>query len=250
MQAIDSHMHLGECRVFRLNVTEEQLIKYLETKYLGKYSIAAAIVQPFPGAPDPVQTHNRIFELSKKLKGRIYGMASINPHLGEEVVARELDRVLGELGFVAIKIHTVGHAISPTNPRANVIFEKAAKHRVPVMIHTGPGPFSDPANAAPRVEEYPDVKIILGHAGFGVYTSGAIWLAKKYDNIYLEPSWVYVYDLAAMVAEVPNKTLFGTDLLENTLAEFAKIESLRLSDEVKEQILYKNAKEVFNLKIS
>lgn len=244
MKVIDSHMHLGECRIFGLNVAEEQLLKYFD-----KYNITAAVVQPFPGAPDPVETHNRIFELSKRLKGKVYGMASINPHLGEEVVARELDRVLGELGFVAIKLHTLGHAIPPANPRATVLFEKAAKYRVPVMVHTGPGPFSDPVNVAPRAEEYTDVKIILAHAGFGVYTPAAMWLAKKYDNIYLEPSWVPVYDLAMLVAETPDKLLFGTDLLENTPVEFAKIESLQLPDDVREQVLYKNAKEVFNLKL-
>lgn len=244
MKIIDSHMHLGECRIFGLNITEEQLVEYFD-----KYKITAAIVQPFPGAPDPREVHDRIYRLAKKLENRVYGMASINPHLGRDVVGRELERVLGDLGFVAIKLHTAGHAVSPTNPAASIVFEYAAKYKVPVMVHTGPGPFSDPMSVAPRAEEYTDVKIVLGHAGFEVYAAGALWLAKKYDNVYLEISWTPVYWLSAMINEVPGKVLFGTDLVENTPVELAKIESLNLKNEIKELILYKNAKEVFGLPI-
>lgn len=237
-------MHLGPCNIFVLNITKDQL-----TNYIQKYGITATIVQPFPGAPDPIKIHNEIYELSKELSGKIYGMACVNPHIGREKVSKELERVLREFKFVAIKIHTAGHAISPANPNADVIFEYAAKYRVPVMIHTGPGPFSDPMNVAPRAEEYIDVKIILAHAGFGIYTSGVLWLAKKYDNVYLEHSWVPIYDLRLFIDQVPNKVLFGTDLIENVPVEFAKIEGLRLSTDVKESVLYRNAKEVFRLPI-
>lgn len=242
MKIIDTHMHLGECRIFGLNITEEQLLDYLD-----RYSIAVAIVQPFPGAPNVTEVHNRIHEMSLKTNRRVLGMANINPYLGREAVAKELTRVLGSLNFVAIKLHTAGHSISPVNPNASILFEYAAKYKVPIMIHTGPGPFSDPIAVAPRAEEFPDVKVVLAHAGFGIYALAALWLAKKYDNVYLETSWSHVYDLAVFVKEVPNKVLFGTDLIENVPVEFAKLEGLKLSDEVKELILYRNAKQVFGI---
>ncbi len=242
MKIIDTHMHLGECRIFGLNITEELLLEYLD-----KYGITVAIVQPFPGAPNVAEVHNRIYEISIKTNRRVLGMANINPHLEKEFIAKELTRVFESLNFVAIKLHTAGHAIAPTNPSASILFEYAAKYRAPIMIHTGPGPFSDPIAVAPRAEEFPDVKIILAHAGFGIYASAALWLAKKYDNIYLETSWSHVYDLAVFVKEVPNKVLFGTDLIENAPVEFAKLEGLRLSNEIRELILYKNAKHVFNI---
>jgi predicted TIM-barrel fold metal-dependent hydrolase len=133
------------------------------------------------------------------------------------------------------------------NPRAVLLFEVAKKYKVPLMIHTGPGPFSDPALVIPRAEEYPDVKIILAHAGFGIYANTALWLAKKYDNIYLETSWSYIYDLQAFLNAVPDKIVFGTDLIENIPVEYAKIDALHLSDEIREKWLYLNAKKLFNL---
>lgn len=241
---IDVHMHLGKCRVFGLEITRQQLLEYI-----SKYNLTAVIVQPFPGAPNPIEVHNEIYELGIKFPKKIYGLASVNPLLDEDYVKKELERALGSLGFVGVKLHTAGHSISPANPRSKILFDTAAKYKVPVMIHTGPGPFSDPALALDRIEEYPDVKIILAHAGFGVYFSTAYLLAKKYDNVYLDTSWTYVYDLAKIVAELPDKILFATDLIENAPVEFAKVEALRLRDDIREKYLFTNAKKVFNLNI-
>ncbi len=244
MKIIDTHMHLGSCNIFNLEVTEKELNEYYE-----KNNITAAIVQPFPGAPNPREVHNKIKEFGAKYNKKIYGMASVNPHTSQEVLKEELERTIRELGFVAIKLHTAGHSISPENPRAKTIFDIASKNKVAVMVHTGPGPFSDPMQIASRAEEYPEVKIIIGHGGFGVHTAGTLYLAKKYDNIYIEPSWVPVYDLALFINEVPDKVVFGSDLIENTPVELAKINSLKLKDELKEKILYLNAKTVFGLDI-
>ncbi|MEM0379041.1 MAG: amidohydrolase family protein [Thermosphaera sp.] len=241
MKIIDTHMHLGDCLIFGLSIRDEDLVNYLKTHDVR------IIVQPFPGAPDPVKVHDRIHELSVRFKGRVYGLASINPFLNSELVSKELERSLGELKFKGVKLHTAGHSISPPNPRASIIFEAARKHKVPVMIHTGPGPFSDPMLVAPRAEEYPDVKIILAHAGFGIYANAALWLAKKYDNIYLETSWSHTFDLQAFLSSVPDKVVFGTDLVENIPVEYAKLQGLKLSDDVKEKFLYSNAKTLFNI---
>ena len=243
MKVIDTHMHLGECRIFGLNIREEELLDYLK-----KYDVVV-IVQPFPGAPDTVKIHDKIYELSTKHKGRVFGLASINPFYSEDYVTKELDRALGLLKFVGIKLHTAGHSISPPNPRAQLLFEAAKKYRVPLMIHTGPGPFSDPALVVSRAEEYPDVKIVLAHAGFGVYANTALWLAKKYDNIYLETSWSYIYDLQVFLSSVPDKVVFGTDLIENIPVEYAKINALKVSEDIKEKFLHLNAKKIFNLAV-
>lgn len=245
MKIIDVHMHLGECRVFDLNVSEEQLFQYMETG-----GITASIVQPFPGAPDPIKIHNRIYELSEKSKGRIYGLASINPHQEEEKVLGELDRAINKLGFVGIKVHTAGHALNPLSKDAELLWESASKHKVPVMVHTGPGvPFALPTNVVPRAEEYPDVPIILAHAGFGFFSAESVILAKKYDNIYLESSWSPIYDVAWFVNEVPDKVMFGSDLPENVLVEIKKIQELGLSEDIERKVFYENALNVFKLKM-
>ena len=50
MKILDAHSHIGKCRVFDLDMTEEDLIKNMDAN-----GIDAAIVQPFPRAdPQPL----------------------------------------------------------------------------------------------------------------------------------------------------------------------------------------------------
>jgi|YelNatPaOPRAMG01_1025707.scaffolds.fasta_scaffold105885_1 predicted TIM-barrel fold metal-dependent hydrolase len=245
MKIIDTHMHLGECKVFDLKVSEEQLFAYME-----KGGITASIIQPFPGVLNPVKVHDQIYALSKQNKGKIYGLASINPHQDKELVLNELERTINKLGFIGIKVHTVGHALNPLSKDAEVLWQVASKYKVPIMVHTGPGvPFSLPANVIPRAEEYPEVSIILAHAGFGFFSTESIVLAKKYENIYLETSWSPIYDVAWFIKEVPNKVMFGSDLPENVLVEIKKFEELNLSEDIKRKVFYENAAQVFKLKV-
>jgi predicted TIM-barrel fold metal-dependent hydrolase len=245
MKIIDSHMHLGECKIFDLSISEEELLQNMK-----KGNVTATIVQPFAGAPDPVKVHDRIYELSEKNKGRIYGLASINPHQDEEKVLNELERTIKNLGFVGIKVHTVGHAVNPLSKDAEILWNAASKYKVPVMVHTGPGvPFALPSMVIPRAEQYSDVPIILAHAGFGMFSAEAMILAKKYENIYLEISWSPTYDVAWFVSEVPDKVLFGSDLIGNVLVEIKKVEELNVSESVKRKVFYENALRVFKLRV-
>ena len=59
---LDAHMHLGECRVFDNDVSEQALMDALD-----RNQVDAAIVQPFPGAPDPRAVHDRIANLAAKV---------------------------------------------------------------------------------------------------------------------------------------------------------------------------------------
>ena len=46
MAIVDSHAHLGPCRVFGLNNTVDMLLEYVEQNEIDQ-----SVVQPFPGAP-------------------------------------------------------------------------------------------------------------------------------------------------------------------------------------------------------
>ena len=109
-------MHLGECRVFGLNVTEDELKRYFKEN-----NIAAAIVQPFPGPPNPAEVHNRIYRLSLEMHNKVFGLANMDPR--DEGYTEEVRRAVKDLRFVGIKLHTIGHAISPINPYASKVWE-------------------------------------------------------------------------------------------------------------------------------
>lgn len=246
---VDAHFHLGGCRVFDLNVSEEDV-----TRLLDEYSFSAVILQPFPGAfpQPPTHINERIVDLSKRYEGRIYGLVSINPHVIEpDGWKREVRKWIKNYGFVGIKVHTVGHAINLMTKDAAMIFETANELEVPVMIHTGLGqPFASPTHICNYAEEYPDLKMILSHAGFIFSSVDALIVAKHYKNVYLETSWSTAEDIGFFIKTLgADKVMFGTDLPTNVLVELGKLKALDLNDDERRWFLHKTAEKVFKISV-
>jgi len=248
MKILDAHSHIGKCRVFDLNVTEEDLIKNMDAK-----GIDAAVVLPFPGADPqpPVDVHNRIANLAKKYPSRIFGMANVNPHIGKDVWKKEVNRCIKDLKFVGVKLHTIGHAILPNSADGMMIFETANSLNVPVMVHTGLGiPPALPGMVIPAAKKFPNLKIILAHAGFNVATGEAVTVASVFKNIYLECSWCMGGDIVWAMNELgPERVMFGTDLPNNTQTELVKIKEAGATSEQLEWYFNKTGSKVFNIKL-
>src|SRR5690348_9008800 len=68
----DPHAHLGECCVFGLMCTEEDMMRRMEEN-----GVDATIVQPYPGAKDFLKRHDEIAALCEKHPGRFFGLASL-----------------------------------------------------------------------------------------------------------------------------------------------------------------------------
>lgn len=244
MIVVDAHQHLGGCRVFDLDQTEEDLIAGMDQN-----GINAAVVLPFPGAPDAVAVHNRIAELSRLHPGRIFGMVNLNPHIDPDEYRAEAERCVRELRFVAVKLHTIGHGVLPLSKDAELVFDTARKLGVPVMVHTGAGiPFAAPSMIIPRARQFPDVKIILAHSGGSMLSAEAYVTATECSNVYLETSWCPSSDIAWMVKDLgAGRVMLGADLIDNMATELTKYRSHRLSDSDLEATLGGTAAEVYGL---
>ena len=241
---VDAHFHLGTCRVFDADVDEDRLLATQDA-----HGIGVSIVQPYPGAPDAAAAHDRIAALARSTAGRVVGLASLSPHVDADAYFAEVSRCVRELGFVGVKLHTIGHAVNPRGRDAEKVFETARQLDIPVMVHTGPGvPFADPAQVVPRLRQFPEVTVVLAHAGAGIFTGSAIAVAETFDNVVLETSWCRAPDLAAMVAALgPDRVLFGSDHPYNAGAELAKYRSGLLTDVQLTRVLGGAARDVFAL---
>lgn len=244
MPIVDAHAHLGKCRVFDLEVTPEDLLTAMEIN-----GIDAAIVMPFPGAEDARRAHDAIAELAEQHKGRIFGMVNLNPHCDPDEYFTEASRCVKELGFVGLKLHTVGHAVNPLSRDAETVFLAARELEVPVMVHSGPGvPFALPALLLPRAKEFPDVKIIIAHAGFTFFTGEAYVVARECSNIYLETSWLFPDDIRWLVKSFgAERVMMGADLPRNLAAALTIAEAAGLSEKEKHLYLGETAIKVFKL---
>jgi hypothetical protein len=246
---IDAHAHLGYDCVFDWEINEKELVDCCNSN-----DIDVAIVQPMINRPyieDTIKIHDRIHRFCKTYSGRFWGMASINPHFKLDDYEKEAIRCIKDLGFVALKINPQGHAVHPSSKDGINVFECARKLHVPVMVHTGEGsPFSDPVSILPAVEKFDGVKIILAHCGKDLFFQQALYIAKKFKNIYMEPSWTNVLYIQDIIREIgPARVMFSTDDPVNAPVELAKYRTAIKDKSALEQVFSGTAKEVFNLRI-
>lgn len=246
---IDAHIHLGVDYVFDEDISEEQLLEFY-----AKYDIDGGLIQPAlprPYLEDTRAIHDRIHRFVQKGERRWWGMASIEPHFRPADYEAEAERCVRELGFVGIKLTPIGHACHPSSKDGMHVFEVCRALDVPLMIHTGNGiPLADPMAAVKALETFPDVRVVLAHAGSEMFNQSARYLARKFDNVWLEPSWVGTAGVQAMLRELGDtKLMFSSDLMHQIPVELAKYRSVIDDPELLERVLYKNVAEVYRLKI-
>lgn len=244
MIIVDAYCHIGECRVYDLSVAEGDIVEALTSN-----RVSAVILQPFPGAPNPALVHDMIAELGSRYPGRVFGLANCNPHINRDTYYQEVERCVHQLGFIGITMDTAGFAVNPNGQDAKTVFEAGRELSVPVVIHTGTGaPFGLPAAVLPRAREYSDVKIVLAHAGAGLYTMEAYAVARECANVYLETSWCRTDDIKWLIDELgASRIMFGSDLVMNQEAELAKYRSLGLYQFQQYQVFGQTAIDVFGL---
>lgn len=244
MRIIDAHMHLGEDLLFLTDDSERMLLDVMD-----RNGVNAQLVMPGIVAKDQKKAHERIRRFADAHPGRAWGIACFNPLMDDSEFRALIRWTVKDLGFKGIKVHPYAFCTGPTHPAVQKIFELAQELDIVVMIHTGNGlPIALPTAAIPAARTYPKVRIVLAHAGGGTFGADAIVAAEECPNIYLETSWVTVYDLKAMVERLGAKrVMFGTDLLSNVPVELAKYRGIGLSESDLEWCLGRTAQTVFGL---
>jgi len=246
MTMIDAHSHLGSCRVFDVETSIEDLVAAMDA-----HGVDVSLVQPYPGAKSASQVHNQIAQSAKEYSGRFFGIASINPHQDRQDYFSELSRCVNELGFIGVKMHTIGHALNPAGVDGTTVFESARDLNIPIMVHTGPGiPFAAPSSLTSQLQNFPDVKVVMAHAGHGIFSGEAIAVAQMFPQVYLEPSWCPFHAIAGMVDALgTHRVMMGSDLPPNIPVMLETIRSIGLNKTDQAMVLGGTAKEFFELDI-
>lgn len=244
-RVIDAHCHIGYSIASGVAITEEELLAVMAAN-----GVDAAMVMPQPHQGlEVAPIHDRIARFVKQHPGTIYGMANVSPRLPEADYRREVSRCVRALGFRALKLDPSVHALAPNHPRCEIIFASARELGVPVLIHTGLGvPNALPALAIPPALRYPDVTIVLAHAGFAVFAAEAIVAAQVCPNIVLEPSWCASFQVADMVRAIgADRVMYGSDHPSNVASELAKLGAIGLDGAQRDLVLGGTARRVFAL---
>ena len=131
------------------------------------------------------------------------------------------------LGIRCIKIHPPHQQIAPNayatggEPRLAQVYEGCIRHGLPVMVHTGtsifPGArsrYGDPLPMDDVAIDFPELRIILAHAGRPFWTEEAFFLARRFPNVYLDLSGIPPQSIKRYlprIEELADKVLWGTD---------------------------------------
>jgi uncharacterized protein len=155
--------------------------------------------------------------------GRFYVFQGIDPR-GGPAAAAFFERTLVEYGFHGLKLYPpCGY--SPSDELLFPFYEICRRHRVPVLLHTGPtAPVLDFNYAHPSLidraaREFEDVNFILAHGGVN-YTHDAALQCAYRPNVYLDiagfPSALHPGGWKQQLRElfrigISDRIIFGTD---------------------------------------
>ena len=129
-----------------------------------------------------------------------------------------------DLGLRGIKLLPMYAGFSPDDERLEPIWQYAAKHRLPVLLHTGTTfisharlDFTLPRLLDVVAVRHPDVKIVLAHLGHP-YEGECVVTIRKHPNLFADISALHYrpfqfYHSLMLIQEygVWDKVLFGTD---------------------------------------
>lgn len=177
----------------------------------------------------------------------------------------EIRHLVHDLGLRALKLHPPHQGFRPDGyvdgslPGLREVYAACQDERLPVIFHTGTSifprarnRFSDPLFVEDVALDFPDLTIVLAHGGRPIWTETAVFLARRFSQVWLEVSGVPPQRLLEYFPQLPrlaSKVLFGTDWpgpgVKDIGANLASFRALGLSDELQHQVLVENPLRVF-----
>ena len=257
---IDSHTHLGETNGKKY--TAKDLVAAMDMA-----GVARALV--IAGEDDPTDEIIRQCEPYDQLD--VIGWVDYK-NLGEEQIAKNVE-YLDNRKIKGLKFYTGYERYYPNDPKLFPLYQLCEEKNKPVIFHTGVlevGYKGLLKQAHPiEIDEvatlYPDLKIVMAHFGNPWIMDSAAVVSKN-PNVYVDVSGYFmeyqsipdesvqefVSDLKRFKSFVGDykKCLFGTDWPIYDLKEYKEaVDQLELTEEEKELVFWRNAKQIFNLEI-
>ena len=179
--------------------------------------------------------------------------------------AREIAHLADDLGIRAIKLHPPHQLFRPNAyidgevPELAALYDACRRHGLPVIFHTGTSVFprarnrySDPMFVEDVAIDYPDLTIVLAHGGRPIWMESAVFLARRFSNVWLEVSGVPPARLLSyfpQLRRISEKVLFGSDWpgpgVRDIGANLQAFRALGLPEEAQRRILEENPERVF-----
>lgn len=262
---IDSHTHLAKTgeRV----VTKEDLIASMDEAGID-YSLVIANKT----GRERGMTTDELVEISEQ-EPRLKAVGNLEVSSYSEHQLEHLFDLLSQKKIVGIKLYPGYEDYYPTDERLFPLYKFCQENNKPVIFHTGslliglPGILKQvhPLNIDEVANKFPNLKIVMAHFG-NPWVMDAAAVMYKNQNVYTDLSGFFTEyhnlsenEIKSFLSNLGQfkdyvgdfkKCLFGTDYPLYSQKEYLEaIEKLSLGEEEAEVVYWKNAKEIFNLKV-
>ena len=242
-------------RVARALSGAEELLKLMDEEGVERICLINYVAPEVIGFDRTV--NDWVIRFVRGHEDRLVAVGSVNPRLTADA-AGETARLF-ESGIRMIKLHPPHQLFAADGYRdgdeaLRAIYAAAQDARRPVMIHTGtsifPGArnrFADPMAADDVAVDFPNLTLILAHAGRPLYMPTATFLARRHRNVYLDLSGIppkKLLEYLPRLEDLADKCLWGTDYPSPGIASMKKnvhdFLDLQISEAAKERILWSN----------
>lgn len=242
LEVWDAHTHIGPSYSSTIRQSgAEDVIKYMDR--LGfKKSIVSSL-----GAigDDFVYGNNDVDKATKKYPDKLLGYITVNPNYPEGTI-KEIERLRKNKNFVGIKIHPYYSGVAVNAKCLEEVYAYAHEMHSLVLVHT----WSDGeiAGLTEVSEKYPEMRLIMAHAGALTGTARCAEAIKTHKNLYCDfcmASAGYGIIETLVKKGSADKILFGTD---STLADprvtYGRLLFSDISDSDKIKIFSENIKRI------
>lgn len=218
-----------------------------------KAGIEHFIVQSVATTPKQVSSINNFIAQSvAESNGNFTGLGTLHPD--SEDIEADFNEII-DLGLKGVKLHPDIQKFKIDDYRMLKIYE-LCEGKLPILIHTGDNryDYSNPNRMMPILDIYKNLTVIGAHFGGWSIWEEATKKMSKYPNFYVDCSssfYALTFEKARelIMTYGTKKVLFGTDYpMWEPETELIKFMQIDLTDEERQDILYNNAANLFNIK--
>lgn len=213
-----------------------------------------------------IPSNEIIAKIVSKFPEKFIGFASIDPN--KEGAIEELEKSIKKLNLKGVKLNPAMQSFDPLSKKAKEIYDKINDMKLPLVVHTGMVwqskysiEYCNPIIWDKIAREYSEMKIILAHFGWPWIWEAAI-VSMRNENVYLDISNTFTgtcfehlkYLLTEAIPKrvterfLSEKIVFGSDYPRIEIPKMVSaIKKLKINDEVKEKILYKNSLKILKI---
>lgn len=247
---IDAHCHLfsdDAALGFVRGSTFDQFVQELNDCGVEKFILftIGGLFRDFQKSNDEIAGMHRRFP------DRIIPFGTTNPWYGEEALT-EIDRCVKILGMEGFKLHPWMMGFAINSKQILPVMERISEYQLPVLVHSGTVPWSEPLQIAYLASQFPKVQFIMAHMGITDLWKEAIDAAHRYSNIWLETAGTPTLAIKTGIKEIgPERIIFGSDSpyggVGGCMFQMNKLKYLNLGKEAEGLIFGGNLRRVLNI---